>query len=394
MINWLCQQMIKIDKQSISLKIHRMQRRRFLTIAGSTVVIAGVTYYLCSDRNNFARKDSNQNSTTEIPLVDDEREILYLASLAPSGHNTQPWFIKCIEPYNWIICNDKTKWLPGVDPTQRETVLSIGAFMQNLEYAAGNRGYSCQFTMLATTNQDEHIVEVKLVKASVIGTSEVAAIKDRRTVRSNYLNKLLRKEDSDYLFNEEKDFFNFIHNGSKEYQYLNEQTIEANKIQSYRDVAEKELSDWIRFSSRDAAIAMDGLTTASMEIKGISGWVVRNFYSKSNVMKINFRQKNIENVVEQVSLSAGWILITSKGDSVETLLETGKRIQRLFLKVRSKGIAIHPMTQILEESATSQVVNQSIGISDNIQFILRVGYIKTYPQPVSLRRPVNWFVRI
>ena len=228
----------------------------------------------------------------------------------------------------------------------------------------------------------------------MIGTSEVAAIKDRRTVRSNYLNKLLRKEDSDYLFNEEKDFFNFIHNGSKEYQYLNEQTIEANKIQSYRDVAEKELSDWIRFSSRDAAITMDGLTTASMEIKGISGWVVRNFYSKSNVMKINFRQKNIENVVEQVSLSAGWILITSKGDSVETLLETGKRMQRLFLKVRSKGIAIHPMTQILEESATSQVVNQSIGISDNIQFILRVGYIKTYPQPVSLRRPVNWFVRI
>ena len=78
---------------------------------------------------------------------------------------------------------------------------------------------------------------------------------------------------------------------------------------------------------------------------------------------------------------------------MSTLLETGKRMQRLFLKVREKKIAIHPMTQILEEAPTRQLLNQSIGISDNIQFILRMGYLKNYPEPVSLRRPVDWFVR-
>jgi hypothetical protein len=69
-------------------------------------------------------------------------------------------------------------------------------------------------------------------------------------------------------------------------------------------------------------------------------------------------------------------------------------MQRLFLKGRQKGIAIHPKTQILEEPQTQQVLNQSIGISDNIQFILRIGYLKNYPEPVSLKRPVEWFVRI
>ena len=68
-------------------------------------------------------------------------------------------------------------------------------------------------------------------------------------------------------------------------------------------------------------------------------------------------------------------------------------MQRLFLKVRDKSIAIHPMTQILEEPSTKQTVNSSIGISDSIQFILRVGYLKSYPAPVSVRRPVDWFVR-
>jgi len=86
-------------------------------------------------------------------------------------------------------------------------------------------------------------------------------------------------------------------------------------------------------------------------------------------------------------------LALSEAGKVETLLETGRRFQRLFLKIRERNMAIHPMTQILEEPATRQIVHSSIGISDNIQFILRTGYVKNYPQPVSLRRPVGWFVR-
>jgi hypothetical protein len=120
---------------------------------------------------------------------------------------------------------------------------------------------------------------------------------------------------------------------------------------------------------------------------------MRNFYGKDNVMKKDFRETGLDKVKKEVSKSAGWILITSKDDSVATLIETGRRMQRLFLKVREKNIAIHPMTQILEEPSTKQQLNQSIGIGENIQFILRVGYVGNYPQPVSLRRPVDWFVR-
>jgi len=78
-----------------------------------------------------------------------------------------PGIVKYIEPYHWIICNDKSKWLPAVDPTQRETILSIGAFIQNLEYAASNAGYNCQFNILASTNQDENIVDVKWQRQTV-----------------------------------------------------------------------------------------------------------------------------------------------------------------------------------------------------------------------------------
>jgi hypothetical protein len=370
-----------------------MKRRKFLVIAGTTIIVAGVTYYLGSDKNNFVRADINQKEITTIKLQPNEEAILFLASLAPSGHNTQPWFVKYIEPYHWIIGNDKTKWLPAVDPTQRETILSIGAFMQNLEYAANGFGYDCQFTMLASNNQDENVVEVKLSKANIGFKYDIEKIKHRRTVRNNYLNDVLKKEDIAFLLNEETDFIHYIANTTKEHTWLNEQTIEANKIQAYRDAAQSELADWIRFSSKDAEKYKDGLTLASMEIEGMPAWLLRNFYTKENVMKKSFRDQAVDKVVKQVSQSAGWLLITSKDNSTATLLETGKRLQKLWLKVRVKNIAIHPMTQIIEEPQTNKILSSSIGITEPIQFILRTGYLKSYAEPVTLRRSVQQFVR-
>lgn len=370
-----------------------MNRQRFLGIAGGTALLGAGTYYGFSDKSNYTRADSEQTRIGTTQLTADEREILFLASLAPSGHNTQPWFIKHREPYHWIVGNDKKRWLPGVDPIQRETILSIGAFLQNIEYAASSLGYVCQFDTLAKSNQNEEIVSVKLTKSGLAPAYDTRKITSRRTLRSDYLSTPLKTADLRYLINGETDFIHSLPNTVRECRWLNEQTIEANRIQSYRDVAQGELANWIRFSSDDAAKYRDGLTTAGMEITGLPAWMLRNFYGKPAVMKPAFRDQTIDTVRKEVINSAGWLLITSKDNDVATLLETGKRMQRLFLRVRDRGIALHPMTQILEESPTNQTIHESIGIADPIQFILRVGYVKTYPEPVSLRRSVDWFVR-
>ncbi len=370
-----------------------MNRRKFISITGGTVIVVGTTSYLFSDKSNLVRADIKPADDNNKILKPDEKEILFLASLAPSGHNTQPWFVQYLEPYHWIIGNDKSKWLPAVDPTQRETILSIGTFIQNLEYAAGSFGYGCDWNLLAKTNQDKQVMEVKLIKEELKNAFDITKIKSRRTVRSNFLSDILKKEDLKYLTNSESEFIHYLPSTSKESQFINEQTIVANRLQAYRNPAQQELADWIRFSSKDADIHRDGLTTAGMEIEGLSGWMVRNFYDKDSVMKNDFRETSIDKIKNEVSESAGWILITSRDNSVPTLLETGRRMQRLFLKVREKNIAIHPMTQILEEVSTRQTLNQSIGINENIQFILRTGYLKNYPPSVSLRRPVDGFIR-
>ncbi|MEH1870001.1 hypothetical protein [Nostoc sp.] len=176
-----------------------MNRKNFISIAGGTIIATVTTSYLLSDKKNLLRADIKPANDNKEALKLDEKEILFLASLAPSGHNTQPWFVQYLEPYHWIIGNDKSKWLPAVDPTQRETILSIGTFIQNLEYAATYFGYGCNWNLLAKTNQDKQVMEVKLKKKELKNAFDIAKIKNRRTVRSDFLTNVLKKEDIKYL---------------------------------------------------------------------------------------------------------------------------------------------------------------------------------------------------
>lgn len=370
-----------------------LSRRKFIGLAVGGTTLAATGGYALSDRRNLLRADLPPDLPDLDTLQPDEREILFLASLAPSGHNTQPWFVIPLAPWHWIIGNDRRRWLPAVDPEQRETLLSLGAFLENLEKAAGAFGYACRWTLLGASNQNERVMEVQLIKGGSRNTATVESMKGRRTMRAGFSREALRNEDLTHLVAGESGLIHYLPTGSKEARYIDAQTIEANRLQAARDPAQQELADWIRFRSDEARKHRDGLTTGGMEITGFAGWVVRNFYDKASVQTADFRERGIAQVRREVAASAGWLLITSKDASVAALLDTGRRMQRLFLKVRARRIALHPMTQILEEPSTKLALRPTIGIDDPVQFILRVGYVVDYPPPVSLRRPVGWFLR-
>ena len=86
-----------------------MNRRKFISIAGATIGAAGAAAYLWSDKSNLSRSDIATTNEGGNFLQPDERRILFLASLAPSGHNAQPWFVQSLEPFHWIVGSDKSR---------------------------------------------------------------------------------------------------------------------------------------------------------------------------------------------------------------------------------------------------------------------------------------------
>lgn len=374
-----------------------MDRRGFLRktlLMGALAMGAGPLLGACSGTR---REDlMPQKGRYEIPAGLDERSaaILHYASLAPSGHNTQPWYVKVLSPGEWIVGAEPGRRLPAVDPENRETLLSIGAFLENLSIAASAMGLEALPEILADSPEREEVIRVKFGKAGKALDYPLERLEMRRTVRTGLLSRELGKDDVQALSEPLKGRFFYFPRGSEHAKCIEEGAVEYFKIQGYRDDAPKELAQWIRFSNEEARKHRDGLTTETMEITGFAGWYVRNFMGIEDVTKEDFRKRGVEKTAKQAGEGGGWIVITSPGQAVSDLIDTGRRFERMALLARERKVALHPMTQWLEEKKGREVLAKNHGPGHFPQFVLRVGYLDRYPDPVSLRRPVPWFVRM
>jgi hypothetical protein len=98
----------------------------------------------------------------------------------------------------------------------------------------------------------------------------------------------------------------------------------------------------------------------------------------------------VDVAAKQVKTCGGWLVVTSNDSSIPALIEYGRVFQNMLLKIRDKMIAVHPMTQMLEEKPWRNQVAKALGLSGEVQWILRLGYLKSYPDPVSLRMPFRF----
>ncbi len=375
-----------------------MERREFLkkSVAATTLTLgSGILFSACRRDLRSDLMGNNQISSGQAieKLGPDGYRILYYASLAPSGHNSQPWFVKINSPLDWIVGSDANRFLKIVDGNNRETLLSLGAFVENLVQAAGAFGYAVETKVIAKNRFDSDVVRINLSKSKVRDLS-LQRIITRRTVKSHLQSKELMRSHVNAFSKSVDGHLFYFPRGTEHADFMNKEAVENYIIQSENKKAIEELASWIRLKDTEARRFRDGLTTDGMEITGLAGWYVRYFMDNNDVITKTFVDKGVQKTKAQVKEGAGWLVITSDGNTVKDLIETGRRFQRMALTARDKMIGIHPMTQALEEKNGQKHIEENHEPGVIPQFMLRVGYLNRYPDPVSLRRPVEWFVRV
>jgi len=317
--------------------------------------------------------------------------ILYYASLAPSGHNTQPWTVRLENRAIWIG-TDSARWLPKVDPGNREVMLSVGAFIENLVTAAPAHGFvaDCEVLNAQPTTDLARLVLTSISPRDV----PLERLRKRRTVRTGQLSREITTTDVEALHAAAGAHdIHFFTPASAHGRRLSEATWEANRLQTARDEAQAELADWIRWTPAEGRAYRNGFTPESLDITGIAGWYVRYFMNKKVVLGKVFRKQGIDRVRQQLSSYGGWIVITSGDQRIPALIDAGRRCERMWLETRARSIGVHPMSQVLEEAPLKDQITRDLGLPGRAQFILRVGYVSAYPNAVSLRMPVSWFLR-
>jgi len=228
-----------------------MKRRSFLkgTMATGFLVASGVP--LLASCSGVKRSDLPVSEESAKGLDDESARILWYASLAPSGHNSQPWFVKVLGKGEWIVGAEPRRRLPAVDPDNRELLLSIGAFAENLSLAASAAGYESAIEVIAKSPRDEEVLRVSL-KKTTSGTYPLERLTLRRTVKNGFLSKEIRNEDVKVLSEPHADRLFYYPRGTDHARCIQEGTVESYRAQTYRDDAQKELANWIRFSNAEA----------------------------------------------------------------------------------------------------------------------------------------------
>jgi hypothetical protein len=370
-----------------------MTRRELARGAAGALVLAGMGV-VPGSAAAAPRGEPRSAGTLGPPLGPEEERILAHAALAPSGHNAQPWRVWILEKRRWIVGVDPDRKLPAVDPADRELALSIGAVVENLASAANASGLAVEMEVRPAARDAAELLDVRLVAAAPVADRALEDIRLRRTLRKDYLDDRIRPEDLDAIADPYVGCAAWFPAGSREARWLADAEVEAFRKQAWRDDAQDELSRWIRFSDEEVEQHRDGLTPATMEAGALRAFLVRHFVHRGSVMKRSFRDAGIDATAKQVSEGAGWLVVTSPDEAVSTLVDTGRRFERMALRLRERKLAAHPMSQLLEEEPWRAQVSKELALGPAPQFVLRLGYVAAYPSPVSPRRAPRAFARV
>jgi hypothetical protein len=336
---------------------------------------------------------SRDNSYSVKKDTADIYQILYYASLAGSSHNSQPWRVEVYGNDSLLVFADMSRKLPVVDPEARELFISIGAFIENLDIAAASFGYLANIKVNTLAKDGTMPIAFILFVKAKKEHSNLKEIELRCTLRAPFDTIALKDPDWRTLTAIDSLNIHYLPGTSEKGKFVKQKILEAYTKQAYKKEAQEELAKWIRFSNKDVKNKQDGLTTSGMGIKGLNGFIVRNFFVPDDSKKESFVTKGIEKTKQQVENCGGWILITQNTSNIESFINTGRLYQRINLKCRKLMLGFQPMNQIIEEPDFENEANTFLSYQGRIIFVARIGYVKDYPEPVSVRRPVESFTK-
>lgn len=366
-------------KRPLSQPLRRRDFLKLLVAAGLTAsggyalaeIAPWLDYEAAATR---LRQPVYQEATMAAPLY----ELVRYATLAASGHNTQPWQF-AIRPDAIEIHPDFTRRLPVVDPQDRELWISLGCALENLLVAAHATGYATEVTYPAAAD----FIHIRL-KADMSQPSPLFdAITQRQNTRSTYDGQPIPLTDLAIIQNLPLEPGVILHYVLQPNQletvldYVNE-----GNLHQYADRAfVAELIQWLRFNKKAALASSDGLFSRCSGNPEVPGWLGRLFMAATQP------QQQADADAKKLRSSSGAVIIAAAADDRTAWVRTGQVYERLALQMTALGIKSAFLNQPIEVPALRTQFQQAIGLGAAPQLLLRFGYAAAMPR--SLRRPVE-----
>ncbi|MFB3924115.1 MAG: hypothetical protein ACE145_20525 [Terriglobia bacterium] len=314
-------------------------------------------------------------------------ELVRLASLAPSLHNSQPWKF-LLQDCTIKIYPDFTRRLPVEDPDDHALFISLGCALENLLIAARHMRFVPEVDYNLNTEPHDCLTVLLRRGSTEVEAPLFKAIPERQTTWGGYgrqrvplghLKELMRATEREgvyaWLLVEKEDIDPVI-----------ELARESTRIQFARKDFLRELTSWIRFNRGEVEAHQDGLTYAALGMPSVPRWLGKLLINALAVAEWQVRQCG-----KLIRTSSAMLVFTARENNKISWVQTGRSLERMALAATSLGIRYALVNAPCQVLYVRKQLQRHLGLTEDHPLLLvRVGY--AHPMPRSPRRPVQGLI--
>jgi hypothetical protein len=362
-------------------------RRDFIRmLGGGTILAAAAAGCAPSDLPDPAAawKSPGRGQT------DDRLYALSHGILAPNPHNRQPWLVRLDGQNGVTLFVDRDRLLPVTDPFDRQIVIGCGAFVELTVLAARARGRDVRVEPFPDGGGDARLDDRPVARLTFTSGGAPDPLFDwigsRRSNKEAYDPALaLERTHVDAL----------IRTGTSaggragvvadgRLTRLRDLIAGAYEREIETPAAFEESIQLMRIGRAEIARHRDGIDVGGpmVELMAAVGLMSREELRKPGSMA-HEQGKSMYRTL--AASTPGFVWLTTPGNDRAHQLAAGRAWARINLTAQSLGVAVHPVSQGLQEYAEvaefRRAVDALIGVrpGERLQMLARAGYGKTVP---------------
>ncbi len=306
------------------------------------------------------------------------------AVLAPNPHNRQPWLLELRDADTVVLRCDLGRRLPVTDPHDRQITIGLGAFAELFRMAAAEEGLSVAVHPFPEGRQDGRLDArpVALLRR-LPGRAEADPLFSQTLARRSAKQPFdLARPVDDARLAALRAVAPGIATTATEAEVapLRDLLWRAWMVEAEAPAAYLESVQLMRLGQAEVAAQPDGISLwgPALEPLVASGALTRQSLTTAGSQA---QQMMIGSYRQMIAATPTVIWTTSSGDTKAAAFAAGRDWLRLNLTATALGLALHPVSQALQEypemAAPFAALHQMLGVAApaRLQMLGRVGFL-------------------
>ncbi len=355
-------------------------RRNVLIGAGAVGVAGGALLLARHDMGSMARYNAAVGRS-RVPMRPGTDDLVRFATLAASGHNTQPWRFR-VHSDQIDILPDLARRTPAVDPDDHHLFVGLGCAAANLALASAAQGRPGE---IGFDSDDGGFVRFVSGAGAAAASMLFDAIPRRQSTRAEYGGRAVSPADLAVLAAAAvvPGVDLVLITVREKIDQVRDLVLAGNTAQMADAAFRRELVSWLRFSPRHAARMGDGLFSAASGQPALPEWLGPTVFERL----VSTESENKAYAMQMRATAALAVFVGRDSDPAHWV-QAGIACQRFALQATALGLSHAFMNQPVEVASLRPELAALAGLPGRRpDLLMRFGYGKDLP--FSARRPVE-----